>query len=133
MDFVTIKSFEIDVGDGKKEIIEYEDDLTFGEFEQLLNQTTDFSDVSRVKVNIPRYKELLLLTVLRKAPFPIKDADALRRTKSSIIKQIIRGVMKDYPLAKFLEESAQMIVGDDQPILNSSTTSLLENLDGTNL
>jgi len=130
---VTIKSFEIDVGDGKKEIIEYEDDLTFGKFEQLLNQTTDFSDVSRVKVNIPRYKELLLLTVLRKAPFPIKDADALRRTKSSIIKQIIRGVMKDYPLAKFLKESAQMIVGEDQPILNSSTTSLLENLDGTNL
>ena len=130
---MAIKSFEIDMGENKKETIEYEDDLSFGEFENLLTQTTDFSDMNKVKVNIPKYKELLLLTVLRKAPFPIRDQDALRKTKTSVIRQILKGVMKDYPLAKFLEESAMMIVGDDQPILSNSTLSSLESLDGTNL
>jgi hypothetical protein len=128
---MTIKSFEIDMGDGKKETIEYEDDLSFGDFEYLLSQTTDFTDVTKVRINVPRYKELILLTVLRKAPFSVKDLDALRKTKISIIRQIIRGVMKDYPLAKFLEESAQIISGEDQLISNNSILSLQENLDGT--
>lgn len=129
---MALKSFKINFND-KEEVIEYEDDLTFGEFEYILNQCADFTDVTKIKVNIPKYKELILLTVLRKAPFPVKDLDALNRTKTSVIRQIIKGVMKDYPLAKFLEESASMIVGEDEglPIQSNSILSLQESLDGT--
>lgn len=129
---MTIKSFDITIGD-KKETIEYEDDLDFGEYEFIMNQCADFSDMSKIKVNVPKYKELILLTVLRKAPFPIKDLDAIKRTKMSVIKQILKGVMKEFPLAKSLEESAQMIVGEEDVALQSkSILSLQESLDGIN-
>lgn len=127
---MAIKSFEIDI-DGKKETIEYEDDLNFGEFEYILNQCADFSDVSKIRVDIPKYKQLVLLTVLRKAPFPLKDLDALNRTKTSVIRKIMKGVMVDYPLAKFLEESAEMIVGKDEDVPQTkSILSLPESMDG---
>ena len=54
---MAIKSFEIDI-DGKKEIIEYEDDLLFGELEAIVNISVDLSDVTKPKVDLPtNFKE----------------------------------------------------------------------------
>ena len=41
-----IKSFKIDYN-GVKEIIEYEDDITFGELENILNQCLDMTEVNK--------------------------------------------------------------------------------------
>jgi len=109
---MAIKSFDITY-EGKKEIIEYEDDLTFGELESILNATVDMSDVTKPKVNIPQYRQSILLKVLRKAPFALGDQVAIRNLKSTVAKQILTGVMVDFPLAKYLEDWMVTFVGSD--------------------
>ena len=43
---MAVKSFKIKLN-GKKEIIEYEDDLTFGEIESILSRNIDLTDPSK--------------------------------------------------------------------------------------
>ena len=63
---LTIQSFTIKY-EGKKEIIEYEDDITFGELESILAKSVDLTDVTKPRVNLPEYRMSILLKVLRKA------------------------------------------------------------------
>ena len=107
---MVIKSFEIDY-EGAKQGVEYEDDLTFGELENIVNQSVDLSDIAKPKVNIPKYRMNILTKVIRKAPFPINDAVAIRNLKAGTAKQIISEVMKDYPLMRFLEDWMVTFVG----------------------
>jgi hypothetical protein len=128
---LAIKSFEID-WEGNKEVIEYEDDLTFGELESVINNCVDLTDVTKPKVNIPTYRQTILLKVIRKAPFEIGSAAAIRNMKASTAKQIIAGVMIDYPLAKFLEDWMVTFMGsttekEQQP---QSTISVQTTSDG---
>jgi hypothetical protein len=122
---MAIKSFKITM-EGKKEIIEYEDDLTFGELEAIVNISVDLSDVTKPKVDLPKYRMNILTKVLRKAPFQIDDATAIRNLKSKVAKQIISEVMKDYPLMRFLEDWMVTFVGtpDQTSLPTESTTSL---------
>lgn len=118
-----IKSFKIDYN-GVKEIIEYEDDITFGELENILNQCLDMTKVNEPKVNLPLYRQLILTTVITKAPFELKEVASIRNLKASVAKKIMKEVMKDYPLAKYLEEWVETFVGEDiQEQVNQFTTS----------
>ena len=107
-----IKTFTID-WEGAKETVEYEDDITFGELEGILNQCLDVTQIQDPKVNLPLYRELILTTVLRKAPFEVRDVAAIKNLPSSVAKKIMKEVMKDYPLAKYLEEWVETFVGQD--------------------
>ena len=129
---MAIKSFEIDI-EGKKEIIEYEDDLLFGELEAIVNISVDLSDVTKPKVDLPKYRMNILTKVLRKAPFPIDSPEAIRGLKAKTAKQIISEVMKDYPLMRFLEDWMVTFVGTQEATssLTESTTSLPKVSDGT--
>ena len=122
---MVIKTFKIN-WEGKKEIMEYEDDLTFGELEAIVNISVDLSDVTKPKVDLPKYRMNILTKVLRKAPFPIDDATAIRNLKAKTAKQIISEVMKDYPLMRFLEDWMVTFVGtpDQTSSPTESTTSL---------
>ena len=129
---MALKTFKIDY-EGKKEIIEYEDDLLFGELETIINVSVDLSDVAKPKVDLPKYRMNILCKVLRKAPFQINDVGAIRNLKAGVAKQIISEVMKDYPLMRFLEDWMVTFVGT-QEATNSpteSTTSLPKTSAGT--
>tara|TARA_R110000850_G_scaffold161824_1_gene286446 strand:+ start:3174 stop:3581 length:408 start_codon:yes stop_codon:yes gene_type:complete len=118
-----IKTFTID-WEGAKETVEYEDDITFGELEGILNQCLDVTQIQDPKVNLPLYRELILTTVLRKAPFEVRDVAAIKNLPSSVAKKIMKEVMKDYPLAKYLEEWVETFVGEElQGQQVQSTTS----------
>ena len=118
-----IKSFTIDY-EGAKEQVQYEDDITFGELEGILNQCLDMTKVNEPQVNLPLYRELILTTVIVKAPFETRDTAAIKNLKSSVAKKIMKEVMKDYPLAKYLEEWVETFVGEDiQEQVNQFTTS----------
>ena len=119
---MVIKSFEVKIA-GKTEIVEYEDDLTFGELENIINQSVDLTDVQKPKVNIPAYRMNILTKVLRKAPFPLNDAVSIRNLKAGEAKQIISEVMKDYPLMRFLEDWMVTFVGT-QEATNTRTESI---------
>ena len=118
-----IKSFKIDYN-GIEEPIEYEDDITFGELEAILNQCLDMTKVNEPKVNLPLYRQLILTTVITKAPFELKEVASIRNLKASVAKKIMKEVMKDYPLAKYLEEWVETFVGEDlQNQVDQFTTS----------
>ena len=108
-----IKSFEIPWDNNTKETVEYEDDITFGELEAILNQCLDMTQVNEPKVNLPLYRQLILTAVITKAPFTIKEVASIRNLKASVAKTIMKEVMKDYPLAKYLEEWVETFVGQD--------------------
>ena len=130
---MVIKTFEVKIA-GKAEIIEYEDDLTFGELENIINHSVDLSDVQKPKVNIPAYRMNILTKVIRKAPFPINDPVAIRNLKAGEAKQIISEVMKDYPLMQFLEDWMVTFVGTPETTSTptESTTTLPKASAGTN-
>jgi len=131
---MVIKSFEID-WEGRKEIIEFEDDLTFGELESILATAIDVTDITKPKVNIPAYRMSVLLKVLRKAPFKTGDAVAIRNLKSSTAKQVMREVMKTFPLAKYLEDWVETFTGSlsETDLSTTSTTYVPPSSAGTNL
>ena len=130
---MTLKQFEID-WEGRKEIIEYEDDLTFGELEAILANSIDVSDITKPKVNIPEYRMAIMIKVLKKAPFKTGDAVAIRNLKSSIAKKVMKEVMKTFPLAKFLEDWVESFTGSvsETDSATISTTSVPPNLAGIN-
>ena len=107
---MTIKSFDFD-NNGTPSTIEYEDDITFGELEAILQNCIDLGDISKPKVDIPKYRYQILLKVLRKAPFPVGDSTAIRNLKNTQANTIMREVMKDYPLVKFLEAWVETFTG----------------------
>ena len=120
---MAIQTFEIKY-EGKKEIIEYEDDLTFGELEAILDQCLDLSDVTKPKVNLPQYRQSILLKTVKKAPFEVGSLPSLRNLKTSVVEQVLKGVLKDYPLVTFLEGWVRTFVGnEDLSISEASTTS----------
>ena len=129
---MALKTFKIDY-EGKKEIIEYEDDLLFGELETIINVSVDLSDVAKPKVDLPKYRMNILCKVLRKAPFPINDVGAIRNLKAGVAKQIISEVMKDYPLMRFLEDWMVTFVGTPEATSTptESITTLPKVSDGT--
>ena len=108
-----IKSFEIPWDNNTKETVSYEDDITFGELEAILNQCLDMTQVNEPKVNLPLYRQLILTAVITKAPFKVKEVASIRNLNSSVAKTIMKEVMKDYPLAKYLEEWVETFVGQD--------------------
>lgn len=130
---MTLKSFEID-WEGRKEIIEYEDDLTFGELEAILANAIDVTDITKPKVNIPEYRMAIMIKVLKKAPFKTGDAVAIRNLKSSVAKKVMKEVMKTFPLAKFLEDWVESFTGSvsETDSVTTSTTSVPPNLAGIN-
>ena len=122
---LVLQSFKIK-WEGKKEIIEYEDDLTFGELEAILSKTVDLSDVTKPRVNLPEYRQALLIRTLRKAPFPVGDLDAIRKLKSSVANEVLRGVLTSFPLSKFLEQWMGSFIGMEEPVkieVNTTTSS----------
>ena len=129
---MTLQTFKI-TWEGKKELIEYEDDLTVGEIEAILANAVDLSDVTKPKVNLPEYRQAILLKTLRKAPFKVGDVVALRNLKSSVVNDVLRGVLKSFPLSKFLEQWMGSFVGniEDLKIEESTTTSSQPSSAGT--
>ena len=122
---MAIKSFQID-WEGVSETIEYEDDITYGEMEAILSNSIDLSDVSKPKVNIPQYRTHILLKVLKKAPFPVNDAVSLRNIKQKQASAIMKEVMVDSPLAKYLGDWVETFTGSQIETENNtqSTTSV---------
>lgn len=119
-------SFEITWED-KPSTIEFEDDITYGEMEAILSKSIDLSDVSKPKVDIPQYRMNLLLKVLRKAPFPINDTVSIRNLKNKQASEIMREVMKAYPLAKYLGDWVETFTGSQIEIgQNTQSTTFVQ-------
>ncbi len=119
---MTIKSFQID-WKGSPDTIEYDDDILFGDLENILNKCLDLKEVNKPIVNIPLYRQLILTAVITKAPFTLNEIAEIRNLKSSVAQKIMVEVMKDYPLMKYLEEWVGTFVGTEVDTSTQSTTT----------
>jgi len=99
---VVLKTFTLEFN-GAKEEISYEDDIPFGDMENIIKKCVDLTDVTKPKVNISEYRRRILSAVLRKAPFTHTDPIAVAKLPRKTAEKIIAEVMKDYPLAGCLE------------------------------
>ena len=122
---MAIKSFDFD-NNGTPSTIEYEDDITYGELEAILQNCIDLSDMAKPRVDIPKYRFQILLKTLRKAPFNVGDAVAIRNLKNSQANKIMLEVMKDYPLQKHLGAWVETFTGSQisEEEESQSTTSV---------
>jgi hypothetical protein len=128
---MVIKSFEIDY-EGKKETVEYETELSFGDTESIINQSLDLSDIQKPKVKIGNFRKLILLKTLRKAPFPFKVEASINSVNNKTINEVLDQVMQDYPLVNFLGDWMTSFMGS--PVENEpqseSTPSVQQSSDG---
>ena len=106
---MAIKSFEIEYK-GKKEQIEYEDDIPFGDMEEILRKTVNITDVTKPEIKVPEYRINLLLKVLRKAPFTI-DRLTLTTMGRKTVSRVLEGVMESYPLMECLGDWMTSMLG----------------------
>jgi len=130
---MVIKSFEIDYK-GKKETVEYETELNFGETEAIINNSIDLSDVNKPKLKLANYRKLLVLKALRKAPFPFKNEMQINGVSNKVIQRVLEEITKDFPLVDFLGDWMMSFMGsqEENESLSEPTPSVQSSSDGQN-
>jgi len=128
---VVLKTFTLEFN-GAKEEITYEDDIPFGDMENIIKKCVDLTDVTKPKVNISEYRRRIISSVLRKAPFTHTDPIAIAKLPRKTAEKIIGEVMKDYPLAGCLEGWMTSFLGSaiSNDSLQIPTPSVPVNSDG---
>ena len=89
---------------GKKEIVEFTDSLTFGEVEDLVGGSVDLSDVTKPSIDLKSYRINLLVKVIKKAPFKTGDMTTIQYLDSKIVQKILKEVLKYHPLVDYIED-----------------------------
>jgi len=98
---MAIQSFTVNI-DGKDETIEFEDDPPFGDMQRIIKSCVDLSDVSRPQVNLQLYQQMILQSVVTKAPFNPKNATEFAKLSTSSALGILNRLMQAIPLEKLL-------------------------------
>ena len=89
---------------GKPAVVEFEDSLTFGDTEFLIGNSVDLSDVTKPKIDLPRYRLNLLSLTIKKAPFKTGDINIIKMQDAKIIKSILKEIVKVHPLTTYIED-----------------------------
>ena len=71
-----------------------------------------------------KYRFQILLKVIKKAPFAVGDSVALRNLKSKQATEIMKEVMADFPLAKYLGDWVETFTGSANQIGTSSHSTM---------
>lgn len=89
------------------------------------------TNMNDIKVKVPQYRKAIFLKALRKAPLKLNDTSEMNSLPNSVVEQVLKGLMADFPLGVFLENWVKTITGDIDPQALGYTTSVPQNLDGT--
>ena len=100
---MTVHKFSIDFN-GKKEPIEYEEDMPLGIFEKIIRECADMTDDSKLVKNVQEYRKAILLNALVSAPFEISE-EGLDKVGYKVIIQIAKKVVDAYPLGDYLSQT----------------------------
>tara|TARA_R110002020_G_scaffold475706_2_gene711837 strand:- start:629 stop:1042 length:414 start_codon:yes stop_codon:yes gene_type:complete len=118
---------------GKPAVVEFEDSLTFGDTETLIGASVDLSDVTKPKIDLPRYRLNLLSLTIKKAPFPVGSTTAIKMQDSKIIKSILKEIVKVHPLTTYIEDWMETFMSSEEMtnLDTQSTTTVPASSDGT--
>lgn len=104
----------------KEEIVEFEDSLSFGDTEKLVNESVDLSDVTKPKIDLARYRMNLLVMTIKKAPFKTGDITTLNMMDGKIVRAILKEIVKIHPLTVYIEDWMETFISSEE--LNNSDT-----------
>ena len=111
---MVLKKFSIPFKGAATEI-EYEDDMPFGVFEDIIKKCSNFREGSNPVNNVQTYRREILLNTLKKAPFEI-STEGLDGLGYKEVTNIAEKILAAYPLGSYLsqmmkpfEESAKKI------------------------
>ena len=107
---------------GKPAVVEFEDSLTFGDSELLIGNSVDLSDVTKPKIDLPKYRLNLLALTIKKAPFKVGDVNILKIQDAKIIKSILKEIVKVHPLTTYIEDWMETFMSSEE-LNNLDTTS----------
>ena len=107
---------------GKPAVVEFEDSLTFGDSELLIGNSVDLSDVTKPKIDLPKYRLNLLALTIKKAPFKVGDINILKIQDAKIIKSILKEIVKVHPLTTYIEDWMETFMSSEE-LSNLDTTS----------
>jgi hypothetical protein len=107
---------------GKPAVVEFEDSLTFGDSELLIGNSVDLSDITKPKIDLPKYRLNLLALTIKKAPFKVGDVNILKIQDSKIIKSILKEIVKVHPLTTYIEDWMETFMSSEE-LNNLDTTS----------
>ena len=111
---MVIKTFSIQFNGAATEI-QYEDDMPFGRFEEIIKKCSNFKEGSNPVNNVQTYRREIMLNALKKAPFEI-SSEGLDALGYKEVTNIAEKILAAYPLGSYLsqmmkpfEESAKKI------------------------
>ena len=118
---------------GKPAVVEFEDSLTFGDTELLIGNSVDLSDVTKPKIDLPRYRLNLLSLTIKKAPFKIGDINIIKMQDAKVIKSILKEIVKIHPLTTYIEDWMETFMSSEEMtnLDTQSTTIVQRNSAGT--
>ena len=91
---------------GKEEIVELDDDLKFGEVEDITSKYVNIDDALKggVKIDIKGYRYAITLACVKKAPWKVNDLIELKGLPRSVGKLVVKEATNMYPLRDCLLE-----------------------------
>ena len=118
---------------GKPTVIEFEDSLTFGDSETLIGNSVDLSDITKPKIDLPRYRLNLLALTVKKAPWKTGDINIIKIQDAKIIKSVLKEIVKVHPLTAYIEDWMETFMSsEDMTNLDmQSTTTVPASSGGT--
>jgi len=88
---------------GIDEEVEFEDDMAFGKFEEIIKKCSNFREGTNPVQNVQVYRREVLLNTLKKAPFEISEA-GINGLGYKEVTQIAETVLDAYPLGNYLSQ-----------------------------
>ena len=83
--------------------IQYEDDMAFGKFEEIIKKCANFAEGTNPVNNVQNYRMEILLNTLKKAPFEISES-GLNGLGYKEVTAIAEKVLAAYPLGNYLNQ-----------------------------
>ena len=99
---MTIQTFDIEIK-GVLETIEYEDDMPFGKFEQIIKKCANVDEEAKLLDNVQQYRKEIVLNSLVKAPFDI-SLKGIETVSYTTITEIGNRILESYPLGDYLSQ-----------------------------
>ena len=114
----TVKIKDVD------QVIEFVEDLTWGDTQNILKACVDITNPQAMKVNIQLYQQMVLQAAVTKSPFDFKNITELNKLPSQTVTKIMNEVMKVFPLEVLVKPWVTAMTGQD------SIESLMKSMSG---
>ena len=97
-----LKTFSITFKGAATEV-QYEDDMPFGKFEEIIKKCANFQEGTNPVTNVQTYRKEIMLNTIKKAPFEISE-DGLNTLGYKEVTSIAEKILAAYPLGNYLSQ-----------------------------